>query len=339
MASSCLVTGGAGFIGSAIVRALLVARRQVRVLDNFFSGKRENLAEVAGRHRADRGRHPRRGGARRAPGGRRGGVPRGGHPVGAALAGRPAREPRGERHRDAEGPARGRSSAGVRRVVYAASSSAYGDTPTLPKVETMRPAPLSPYAVSQAGGRAVLPGLRRRLRPRDGVSPLLQRVRAAAGSEVGVRGGDPALRHRRRWPGGRHHLRRRHAVARLLLHRQHRRGEPGGRARRPRAPRAGCSTSPAGRDHAERGGEPDRRDPRASRSRSPTRRRGWATSSTRWRTSRRRARGSATGARSRSPRGCAGPSTGTPAARLRVLCYRRSRCGAHPRGAGRGGPW
>jgi len=42
--------------------------------------------------------------------------------------------------------------AGVRRVVYAASSSAYGDTPTLPKVETMRPAPLSPYAVSKLAG-------------------------------------------------------------------------------------------------------------------------------------------------------------------------------------------
>src|SRR4029079_6419334 len=42
--------------------------------------------------------------------------------------------------------------AGARRVVYAASSSAYGDTPTLPKVETMRAAPLSPYAVSKLTG-------------------------------------------------------------------------------------------------------------------------------------------------------------------------------------------
>ena len=42
--------------------------------------------------------------------------------------------------------------AGVRRVVYAASSSAYGDTPTLPKIETMRPSPLSPYAVSKLAG-------------------------------------------------------------------------------------------------------------------------------------------------------------------------------------------
>ena len=46
--------------------------------------------------------------------------------------------------------------AGVRRVIYAASSSAYGDTPTLPKIETMRPAPLSPYAVSKLAGEHYL---------------------------------------------------------------------------------------------------------------------------------------------------------------------------------------
>src|SRR5437763_9087688 len=46
--ASCLVTGGPGFIGSSIVRALLARGDRVRVIDNFFSGKRENLTEVAG---------------------------------------------------------------------------------------------------------------------------------------------------------------------------------------------------------------------------------------------------------------------------------------------------
>ena len=70
--------------------------------------------------------------------------------------------------------------AGVRRVIYAASSSAYGDTPTLPKIETMRPAPLSPYAVGKLAGEhycavfASAYGL-------ETVEPaLLQRVRALA---------------------------------------------------------------------------------------------------------------------------------------------------------------
>ena len=69
---------------------------------------------------------------------RRGGVSRGGDPVGAAVDGRSDREPRRQRDRDAQACSHAAKTAGVRRVVYAASSSAYGDTPTLPKIETMR---------------------------------------------------------------------------------------------------------------------------------------------------------------------------------------------------------
>jgi UDP-glucose 4-epimerase len=148
MASSCLVTGGAGFIGSALVRALLARGDRVRVIDNFYSGKRENLAAVAADVEVIEG-DIRDGGA-----------------LGRALAGVEiifheaaiASVPRSLVDPDASHDVNATATlqllaaakrAGARRLVYAASSAAYGDTPTLPKVETMRPAPLSPYAVSK----------------------------------------------------------------------------------------------------------------------------------------------------------------------------------------------
>ena len=147
----CLVTGGAGFIGSSLARALVARGDRVRVIDNFSSGKRENLADIADRIELvegdildDRalGRVDRRG---------RAGVSRGGHPLRPEVDGRADREPRRQRHRDAAGP-RGCRRAGVRRLVYAASSAAYGDDPALPKVETMPPAPISPYGGSKLAG-------------------------------------------------------------------------------------------------------------------------------------------------------------------------------------------
>jgi len=148
MASSCLVTGGAGFIGSALVRALLARGERVRVIDNFYSGKRENLAPVAADVEVIEG-DIRDGGA-----------------LGRALAGVEivfheaaiVSVPRSLVDPDASHDVNATATlqllaaakrAGARRLVYAASSAAYGDTPTLPKVETMRPAPLSPYAVSK----------------------------------------------------------------------------------------------------------------------------------------------------------------------------------------------
>ncbi len=151
MSSSCLVTGGAGFIGSSIVRALLARGDKVRVIDNFFSGKRENLTEVAGDvdlTRATCATRPRSSARSRAS---------------RSSSTRPpsrrcrARSSIRSRSHEANATATLKvlhhaKKAGVRRVVYAASSSAYGDTPTLPKIETMRPAPLSPYAVSKLAG-------------------------------------------------------------------------------------------------------------------------------------------------------------------------------------------
>jgi UDP-glucose 4-epimerase len=151
MGTACLVTGGAGFIGSSIVRALLARGDRVRVIDNFFSGKRENLAEVAGdveliegdiRDEAALGRVLA-------------GIELVFHEAAIPSVPRSLVDPIASHDANVTGTLkllRQAKQAGVRRVVYAASSSAYGDTPTLPKIETMRPAPLSPYAVSKLGG-------------------------------------------------------------------------------------------------------------------------------------------------------------------------------------------
>jgi len=151
MGTSSLVTGGAGFIGSSLVRALLRQGDRVRVLDNFFSGKRENLAEVAGdveilegdiRNDADLARALA-------------GIEVVFHEAAIPSVPRSLADPISSNEANVTGTLKllhQAKQAGVRRVVYAASSSAYGDTPTLPKIETMRPGPLSPYAVSKLTG-------------------------------------------------------------------------------------------------------------------------------------------------------------------------------------------
>jgi len=151
MGSSCLVTGGAGFIGSSIARALLARGDRVRVIDNFSSGKRANLTEISADidlHEADI---------------------RDDAALDRALAGiefvfhhaaipsvpRSLIEPLANHETNATATLRlliGAKKAGVRRVMYAASSATYGDAPILPKVETMAPAPMSPYAVSKLSG-------------------------------------------------------------------------------------------------------------------------------------------------------------------------------------------
>ena len=148
MSSSCLVTGGAGFIGSSIVRALLARGDRVRVIDNFFSGKRENLAAVAADVEVIEG-DIRDGGAL---GRALSGVELIFHEAAIASVPRSLADPVASHDVNATATLEllaAAKRAGARRLVYAASSSAYGDTPTLPKIETMRPAPLSPYAVSK----------------------------------------------------------------------------------------------------------------------------------------------------------------------------------------------
>lgn len=151
MPTPCLVTGGAGFIGSSLARALVARGDRVRVIDNLSSGRRENLADISKDVElieADiRDEAALRGALD--------GIELLFHEAAVPSVPRSLADPIGSHAANATGTLellQAAQRAGVRRLVYAASSSAYGDTPTLPKVETMRPMPLSPYAVSKLAG-------------------------------------------------------------------------------------------------------------------------------------------------------------------------------------------
>ncbi len=143
-----LVTGGAGFIGSHITRRLLAGGASVRVLDNLSTGRLTNLADIA----ADVELHE---GDLRSP-----------EAVAAAVRGvdtvfhqaalpsvpRSVRDPRTSLDVNVTGTLNvliAARDAGVRRVVFASSSSVYGSNPELPKREALVPAPISPYAVGK----------------------------------------------------------------------------------------------------------------------------------------------------------------------------------------------
>ncbi|MBS1841193.1 MAG: SDR family oxidoreductase [Acidobacteria bacterium] len=146
-----VVTGGAGFIGSNTVDELVRRGDSVVVLDDLSSGKEENLAEIRGKisfikasitdleavrkamHEADYVLHL----------------------AARASVPRSVKDPLETNRINVEGTLNvlvAARDAKVKRVVFAASSSAYGETPTLPKVETMRPDPISPYGVSKYAG-------------------------------------------------------------------------------------------------------------------------------------------------------------------------------------------
>lgn len=150
--SHYVVTGGAGFIGSAIVRALLRENAsKIVVIDNLFSGKEDNLAEIHGAvdfQRADIRHYDEI-----AP------LIRGAavvfHEAAIPSVPRSIYEPVPSHEVNINGTfnvLRAAQEGGAGRVVYAASSSAYGDTEVLPKVETMAPRPKSPYALQKLAG-------------------------------------------------------------------------------------------------------------------------------------------------------------------------------------------
>ena len=146
-----LVTGGAGFIGSSICRRLVAEGCFVRVVDNLLTGKRSNLADVIDKIEfveADMG-DPE--------------VARSAmkdvdvvlHQGALPSVPRSVDDPAASHQHCVDATFTlllAARDAGIKRFVYAASSSAYGDTPTLPKVETMPTDPLSPYAVGKLVG-------------------------------------------------------------------------------------------------------------------------------------------------------------------------------------------
>jgi UDP-glucose 4-epimerase len=146
-----LVTGAAGFIGSSLVRALLERGEQVRGVDNFDTGRRENLAEVLDQmdfreadildldamHKACAG------------------VDYVLHHAAIPSVPKSVLDPLSSNRANVDGTLNvliAARDAKVKRVIYAASSSVYGDTPTLPKHESMNPNPISPYAVAKLAG-------------------------------------------------------------------------------------------------------------------------------------------------------------------------------------------
>jgi len=148
-----LVTGGAGFIGSHLVEGLLEQGFRVRVVDNLSTGRAANLAHLAGRFDFLEGDLSDFEVCRRAVDQ----VDYVFHQAAIPSVPRSVREPLGSH---ASGPTatlhilEAARQAGVKRFIFAASSSAYGETSELPKHEAMLPQPLSPYAAGKLAGEA-----------------------------------------------------------------------------------------------------------------------------------------------------------------------------------------
>src|ERR1700732_1652883 len=143
-----LITGIGGFIGSSLARELLKRGEKVRGVDNFATGKRENLAQILGQidfREADildfDAMKSACSGADYVL-----------HQAAIPSVPKSVLDPIGSNRANIDGTVNvlvAARDAQVKRVVFAASSSAYGDTPTLPKHESMNPDPISPYAVAK----------------------------------------------------------------------------------------------------------------------------------------------------------------------------------------------
>ena len=145
--SSYLVTGGAGFIGSHLTEELVRRGHRVRVADSFITGKRQNLDHISGVELVE-GDLADMDVAVRAVGGMDYVL----HQAAIPSVPRSVKDPVTSNRAIIDASVNvlvAARDAGVKRLVYAGSSSAYGDTPTLPKREDMPTRPLSPYALQK----------------------------------------------------------------------------------------------------------------------------------------------------------------------------------------------
>ncbi len=152
---TCLVTGGAGFIGSHLAAALVARGDKVTVLDNLSTGKLANLAAVRDAITFVEGSITDPETARRCCRG----VDVVFHEAALASVPRSVDDPVTSHLHNVDGTLNmlvAARDAGVKRLVYAASSSAYGDSPSLPKREDMPYDPMSPYAVQKYVGELYL---------------------------------------------------------------------------------------------------------------------------------------------------------------------------------------
>jgi len=145
-----LVTGAAGFIGRSIAAELLARGKKVRGIDNFVTGKRENLLGLEAMDFIEADINDTAAVAKACRG-----VECIFHEAAIPSVPRSIEDPVTSNHAGVSGTVQllvAAKDAKVRRVVYAGSSSVYGNTPTLPKSEQMQPSPISPYAVAKLAG-------------------------------------------------------------------------------------------------------------------------------------------------------------------------------------------
>jgi UDP-glucose 4-epimerase len=153
--STVLITGIAGFIGSSIARALLSEGASVRGIDNLSTGSLSNIEEIRSRIDFRNGDIQDAQAVREASEG----VDYVFHEAAIPSVPKSVDDPIGTNGPNLTGTLNvleAARNAGVKRVLYAASSAAYGDSPELPKTETMCPSPLSPYAVQKLAGEHYL---------------------------------------------------------------------------------------------------------------------------------------------------------------------------------------